>query len=65
MKIGDTVECTDSHQSTIGVVGVITGVHENGRAFIMSDSGYKWMIRVDRLRRVNEKHSQKLTRKRG
>jgi hypothetical protein len=65
MKIGDTVECIDSNHVSIGVVGVITGFHKNGRAFIMSDSGYKWMIRVDRLRRVNEKHSQKLTRKRG
>ena len=65
MKIGDTVEFINSNHVSIGIVGVITGFHENGRAFILSNSGYEWMIRVDRLRQLNDECGRKLTRKRG
>jgi hypothetical protein len=59
MKIGDVVECTDSNQLTIGVAGVITGFHESGRAFILCNSGHRWMMRIDRLRRLNKKRSKR------
>ena len=61
MKIGDTVEYISSKHISTGITAVITGFHENGRAFIRSSSGYEWMIKVDRLRQLNDNHNQKLT----
>ena len=58
MKIGDTVECINSNRVSIGIVGVITGFHENGKVLVLSGSGHEWMIRVDRLRWLNKEHSK-------
>ena len=58
IRIGQTVEFTGIYNHKLQdakLCGVVTGFHESGRIFVLTKSGFKWMLPQHYLEPVESK----------